>query len=465
MKKVGNHQGVLSMPKLVVLTICVLLITVLVAVGAQDADANPYDYEVVAQLGEGRIGNAAFSPDSSQLAVATSTGIEIYDLTTSDLETSTSLDTGALFVAFSEDGDSLIYLEPIRFAIGEGVYRVGSVTAFNIWQADTDNLQTAEMIGTIGVDIRFDQIPNFSVDDSVWQAVEDAIGMELWEPDHTDEDGETLISPDSRWAWHYYNVREDHRFDNNVQETTWYEVIQLEDDAVVVSSLEGVERLGISLKTGGHLLWENNTELHVIESLRCGTGISWDVTSDDLSELAGYGGCGDNRSCPTPFGDFCMVIGSQGATPRDVDRSDITVFSDMDNPDEDKEAFEFVAEGHTNTVLFLSGFYPDTVMSGSFDGTAIIWDTTASEDDFSMESYLQLDHAYPVTYVGYGPDESIMTASGGDIYFWDENAGALLTQLEGHNEPIMRVAWSPDGERFATSSADGVVLVWERKNN
>ncbi|MEO1288924.1 MAG: hypothetical protein AAFV93_14250, partial [Chloroflexota bacterium] len=337
----------------IILTICILFMSVFVK--AQEADTNEYNYEVVSQLGLGRIGNAAFSPDSSQLVVASSTGIKIYDLTediatlrVNDSVNSHPFTTGAVFVAYSQAGESLIYLEARDHVVNEGVYWTGLVNTVNIWQADIDDLDSAEMIATINLSIQLNRIPNSLADASLWQSVEDAIGMELWEQQYLDDNAETLISPDARWAWNYNEVRENYRFDNDVQETIWYDIVRLADNTVVISSLDDVDRLSVSIKADGLLLWQMNDKLQIIESLRCGTGVGWHINDNSLNELQGYGGCGDNRSCPTPFGNFCIFqVAEEDGTPAYLNRTDITVVYDMfylwDNPDEEKEAFRYIA--------------------------------------------------------------------------------------------------------------------------
>ena len=43
---------------------------------------------------------------------------------------------------------------------------------------------------------------------------------------------------------------------------------------------------------------------------------------------------------------------------------------------------------------------------------------------------------------------------------WDVASGQALRTLKGHTTPVRSVAFSPDGTRLATSSADNEVKVW-----
>ena len=44
---------------------------------------------------------------------------------------------------------------------------------------------------------------------------------------------------------------------------------------------------------------------------------------------------------------------------------------------------------------------------------------------------------------------------------WDADTGKLIRTLEGHIDVINRVAFSPDGNLFATASWDGTAKVWQ----
>jgi dipeptidyl aminopeptidase/acylaminoacyl peptidase len=44
---------------------------------------------------------------------------------------------------------------------------------------------------------------------------------------------------------------------------------------------------------------------------------------------------------------------------------------------------------------------------------------------------------------------------------WESDSGKLLATLQGHQGPIRRAQFSPDGERIVTASEDGTARVWE----
>jgi WD40 repeat protein len=57
----------------------------------------------------------------------------------------------------------------------------------------------------------------------------------------------------------------------------------------------------------------------------------------------------------------------------------------------------------------------------------------------------------------FAPDDGAR----GAVHLWDMNSGQLHGILEGHTRGIFALAWSADGARLATASADGTVKIWE----
>ena len=43
---------------------------------------------------------------------------------------------------------------------------------------------------------------------------------------------------------------------------------------------------------------------------------------------------------------------------------------------------------------------------------------------------------------------------------WDANTGECLKTLKGHSEIVYSVAYSPDGKRIISGSADETVKIW-----
>jgi cytochrome c len=113
--------------------------------------------------------------------------------------------------------------------------------------------------------------------------------------------------------------------------------------------------------------------------------------------------------------------------------------------------------GHGGPVRALA-ISPDgaTVISGSFDSTAIRWSLTAN----AAAQVLRF-HADAVNAVALLGDGRAATAGAdGRIAIWTAGKTEPDTVLEGHTGPIASLAVSPDGTTLASASWDQTVRLW-----
>jgi serine/threonine protein kinase/WD40 repeat protein len=70
-----------------------------------------------------------------------------------------------------------------------------------------------------------------------------------------------------------------------------------------------------------------------------------------------------------------------------------------------------------------------------------------------------------VTAVGFSPDSKFVLTGHGFtdpvIRVWDVQNGKFIASLEGHRSWVSQIAFSPDGSRLVTSSADQTVRIWK----
>jgi len=76
---------------------------------------------------------------------------------------------------------------------------------------------------------------------------------------------------------------------------------------------------------------------------------------------------------------------------------------------------------------------------------------------------LVLEHTDPVLGIAFSPDGSrlVTLAGGGMAKVWDAPSGRELLSFSGHPGQISGVAFNLDGSRLATGSEDGVVKIWD----
>ncbi|MGP0042181.1 MAG: PDZ domain-containing protein [Rhodomicrobium sp.] len=116
-------------------------------------------------------------------------------------------------------------------------------------------------------------------------------------------------------------------------------------------------------------------------------------------------------------------------------------------------------KGHEDVVHRLA-FSRDSrrLISGSFDRTAIIWDT----GDVPHALYKLQGHRDPVYAVGFTPDGTrvVTGAFDHDLRIWRAADGTLLKTMTGHTDKVLSLAIAPNG-LIASGDLSGDILLWD----
>jgi hypothetical protein len=97
-----------------------------------------------------------------------------------------------------------------------------------------------------------------------------------------------------------------------------------------------------------------------------------------------------------------------------------------------------------------------TVLTGSRDGTAQLWEAATGK------RHATLHHGDAVAAVAWSPDGGTVLTGGWDheARLWDPATGRELATLS-HEDRVKAVAYSPDGRTVLTAGDDGTARLWE----
>jgi WD40 repeat protein len=87
-----------------------------------------------------------------------------------------------------------------------------------------------------------------------------------------------------------------------------------------------------------------------------------------------------------------------------------------------------------------------------------LWDAASGRELSRLEG-----HQDGVNSVAFSPDGTRLASGGNDgtVRLWDAASGRELWRLEGHQGGVRSVAFSPDGTRLASGGDDGTVRLWD----
>lgn len=115
---------------------------------------------------------------------------------------------------------------------------------------------------------------------------------------------------------------------------------------------------------------------------------------------------------------------------------------------------------HDNVVyaVTVNANNPQCVMTGSFDGSAVLWDASTGVPLSRLT-----DHAGEIVCVAFSPNGKLCASGSMDFTaaIWDVESGEKVSHLKGHAGEIISLTFSSDSSRILTGSFDTTSRVWD----
>jgi WD40 repeat protein/class 3 adenylate cyclase len=183
----------------------------------------------------------------------------------------------------------------------------------------------------------------------------------------------------------------------------------------------------------------------------------WDLeTGEELLSLEGH-----------ETGVLGVAFSPDGRTALSSDGDGVLIYWDLDTGEPIRRLL-----GHTEAVFDVL-FLDDTrAISSSGDGTVRLWDLTSTWllDRWGDAGYR---HGDTITALAIRPDGRLALSGAGkdnwadavgkdnSLILWDYQTGEPLRRLEGHQNTVNDVAFSPDGHQALSASDDATLILWD----
>ncbi|KAL9184680.1 hypothetical protein ACHAXT_012650 [Thalassiosira profunda] len=129
----------------------------------------------------------------------------------------------------------------------------------------------------------------------------------------------------------------------------------------------------------------------------------------------------------------------------------------------DKESTEWREAAYQASVAKYKAFKgsgePERLLSGSDDFTLMLWHPVDNKRPIKRLN----GHQQAVNHIAFSPDGRFFASASFDkkIKLWNGRSGDFVSTLTGHVGAVYQVAWSADGRYLVSASKDSTAKLWE----
>jgi len=442
---------------------------------AQITPLNASQVTEVADLGKGVIGQVAFSPDGNQIAVASSTGVQIYDAKLLQVISQFAGDDWIASLAYSPDGKTLATWYPN-----------GSVA---LWDVSTaQRLQTLTSDSSGSYQFRGGGVFEvaFSPDGKILAAGQGDGAVHLWDP----ASGQLIRTiKGSKTSIHSVAISPDGKF---LASTATFEGIvrvwSVESGELVKElKVAGIPiMLNVNFSPDGNLLAVSGAILISIQAKTAESSVTlWDTTSwqearqikaQDGGVVGGVAFSPDGKTLTFSAGKGGLSFWeiATGAQVRALEGPAGRVYSVAFSPDGQTlvsgstdglslwdtvsgaalKSTSAYGEGLTDIALSSNGI---SLVTASKNGEVVLWDASTRQRTRAFNSAEQTPKCVAVS-----PNGRLISSGfeDGSIRIWDAESGAEIRTLNGHTSDVVDIAFSPDNTLLASASDDKTIILW-----
>lgn len=116
--------------------------------------------------------------------------------------------------------------------------------------------------------------------------------------------------------------------------------------------------------------------------------------------------------------------------------------------------------GHSDLIyaIAINNPFGDKIATGSFDRIARVWDASTGDCIHTLTG-----HSKEITCIGFNHLSTVLATGSADhsVKLWDVEVGLQIRSMEGHTGEISSLCFSSDGEKLLTGCFDSTAKLWE----